>query len=267
MPQMPPSETQYPARDDKGISIRHRLIALILRTMLVTIAGLLSCCIDGHEEYWIEQDGSGRAQIRYTIPSSVARMEGGDEGLRKILGDFLKSNAYFSNSNCEVVTENSTTRVTIRATFESALKLCQITSDPEIHNLPSAVNHLIGTLKSDLHGRTLELTRTASPAKAIPGAFLMPASSFQENHLVYLIHLPFPASESNATLVTDGGRTLRWDIPLADTLNSPVITRFKLKLPVLWKSIFAFGFCVFLVCEFVYSLVKYCRERRKNCNK
>lgn len=241
--------------------------ALILRTMLVAISGLLSCCIDGHEEYWIEQDGSGRAEIRYTIQSSVAQMEGGDEGIRKILGDFLKNNPYITNSRHEVITENSITRVTIRVTFESALKLSQITSGPEIHNLPSSVNHLIGTLKTDLQGRTLELTRTASPAKAIPGAFLMPASSFQENHLVYIIHLPYPASESNATRVTEGGCTLCWDIPLADTLNSPLITRFKVKIPVLWKSICAFGLCVFLVCEFVYSLVKKSRGRRNNCNK
>ena len=60
----------------------------------------------------------------------------------------------------------------------------------------------------------------------------MPASKFQGHRLVYVVHLPTPAVESNATQSTDEGRTLVWDFALADAVKAPVTTHFKAKIPI-----------------------------------
>lgn len=210
---------------------------IISRVLLLAAATLLASCIDGHEEYWIDSHGGGRAEIRYSIPESVARMEGGDAGIREIVRDFLKDTPALTASAYDVVTANKVTTVTLHAKFDSAMKLAEVANGPSSHNLPASANHLLGEITAKNHGRTVELTRRTTPAQAIPGADWMPVTSFEGKTLTYIIHLPNPAEESDATRATDGGHTLIWEIPLAQTVKSPAVIHFKMEVPIPWKII------------------------------
>jgi hypothetical protein len=235
----------------------------MMSVILLMAVILIPSCIDGQEEYWIEKNGSGRAEIRYTLPNSVANMQGGNERLHKIVSDFLKNTPAISQSSCEIITEESTTRVQIHARFDSALKLAEIANGPGIKSLPTAANHLVGEIQAQRHGRTVELTRTAAPAMAIPGVFWMPSSSLDGYKLTYIVHLPARASEANATRVDDGGCTLRWEIPLAQTINAPLVTHFKMDLPIPWTPFFAMGLPMFLLIFLGFSRIKNARKPRK----
>jgi hypothetical protein len=208
---------------------------IISRVLLLAAAALVASCIDGHEEYWIDSHGGGRAEIRYSIPESFARMEGGDAGIRKIVSDFLKETPAITSSEYDVVTANKVTTVTLHAKFDSALKLAEVADGPSSHNLPAAAHHLLGEIKAETKGRTVELTRTTTPAQAIPGSTWMPLTSFEGNSLTYIVHLPNPAVESDATRTADDGRTLIWEIPLEKTLTSPAMIHFKMEIPIPWK--------------------------------
>jgi len=210
---------------------------VINRGLLLAVAVLLASCIDGHEEYWIDSLGRGRAEIRYSIPESVARMQGGDAGIREIIGNFLKKTPAITTSEYDVVTQNKVTTVTLHAKFNSALKLADVANGRSRHNLPAAANHLLGEITAKNHGRTVELTRLTTPAQAIPAADWMPLTSFEGKTLTYIIHLPNAAEESDATRTADGGRTLIWEIPLAQTLKSPAVIHFKMKIPIPWTII------------------------------
>ncbi len=219
--------------------VMERAGRVISRGFLLAVGVMLASCIDGREEYWLDSHGGGRAEIRYSIPESVARMEGGDAGIREIVSNFLKETPAITQSHFEVVTANKVTTVTLHAQFDSAMKLADVADGPSSHNLPAAAHHLLGEIKTKTNGRTVELTRTTTPAQAIPGSVWMPAASFEEKTLTYIIHLPNPSEESDATRTEDGGRTLIWEIPLADTLKSPAVIHFKMQIPIPWKIILA----------------------------
>ena len=77
----------------------------------------------------------------------------------------------------------------------------------------------------------VDFTRTVSPAKALPVAFI-PSSEFEDRKLTYIVHLPVPVVETNANRVEDGGRTLTWEQPLTAAIRTPIIVHFKAKIPL-----------------------------------
>lgn len=230
------SPTMSGSKHNRG-GMRRKMGGLLLPALLSATAIQLTSCIDSHEEYWLEADGGGRAEVTYTLPAAVARMHGGDSGIREIVTGFLHKTPEITSSGCEVVTRENRTCVTIRAAFDSALDLKDLASGQSIQSLPSAASHLAGQVRAGLSGRTLDFNRTITPSKALPGSAFLPASQFAGHRLVYIMHLPAAATDSNATRVEDSGRTLVWDIPLEQALGSPITTRFKMEIPVPWTLV------------------------------
>ena len=203
-----------------------------LRVMAVIAACLLTSCIDCYEEIWLETDGSGRADISYTLPAAAAKFQGGEDGVRKLIGKFLAETKAIHSSTCEVTTDGDRLKIRVRAKFDSALDLKEISSGGAMEQLPSSATNLAGKVEASVKGRTVDLTRTISPGAALPGSIFMPASNFEGHRLVYIIHLPMAAKESNATRTEDDGRTLVWDFPLEQAIRRPVSTHFKAEIPI-----------------------------------
>jgi hypothetical protein len=203
-----------------------------LRFMALIAASLLASCIDGREELWLEANGSGHAEVSYSLPSSVAKLQGGENGIRELIRDFLAKTPALKSAEYEVKTERDRLNIRVRASFDSAMDLKKISSSGSTDKLPASVSHLLGKVAIETQGQTVNLTRTISPGNALPGSIFMPASKFAGHRLVYIIHLPVTAAESNATRIEDGGRTLVWDFPLAEAIKGPVSTRFKAQIPI-----------------------------------
>ena len=209
----------------------------LVRFALLASACSLSSCIDGREEYWLEADGSGRAEADYQIPEAVASLHGGEDGVRALLQEFLDSTPEIKSSSLQVSTEGSKLRVRAAVSFDSALDLRNVASGSAMHELPDAASHLAGTIQADLHGRSLDFKRTVSAGKAIPGACFLPDSTWQGHSLTYIMHLPAAPTSSNATRTEDSGRTLVWEYPLGQAVLKPVVTRFSMPVPIPWKWI------------------------------
>ncbi len=207
----------------------------IVRVLTVITACVLVSCIEVREEIWLNSNGSGRGDVRYSLPAAAARFQGGEAGVRRLIGGFLKKTPAITTSSYEVVTDQDRLKIHIQATFDSALDLKVISKGSAMEKLPSSATSLAGEMAVDIHGRTVDFTRTIAPGKALPGAIFLPASQFQGRNLTYIIHLPNAASESNATRVENAGRTLVWEYPLAGAIQNPVSLRFKAKIPIpLW---------------------------------
>lgn len=201
---------------------------------------VLVSCIDGREEFWLAGDGSGRAIIRYTLPASLARSCGGEAGLEEILDEFIRQTPTLTNATRRVSREGERTAVEFQASFKSALDLMNSVRGDSVlasGNLKSTVPPLIGHFDFQRSGLAVELTRTVQPAKALPGAFLMPSSQFNGRRLVYILHLPMVAEASSATRTTDGGRTLIWDQTLQEGLKMPLVIHFKGHVPFPWPLV------------------------------
>lgn len=210
-----------------------------IRCLVIAAMGILSSCIDSREEYWLQADGSGRAEMTYHLPAAAAAAHGGESGIREMIDGFLKQTPEITTSSCEVGTHGERLRVTITITFRSALAMRDVMAGDTLKSLPTAAAHLAGEVTADLRGRTLDFNREISPSKALPGAVFMPASRFAGHRLIYIMHLPAAATESNASRVENDGHTLVWDIPLAQALKAPVVTRFKMRIPIPWSLVTA----------------------------
>ena len=207
-------------------------MSIFLRITAVLAACLLVSCIDGHEEIWLSADGSGRAEVSYCLPKAAARFQGGEGGVSKMIGKFLAENPAIRSSSHQVTIEGERLKILVRANFDSALDLKEFATGPGIKTLPPSAAALAGEVKIGVWGRTVDFERRISAGSALPGAGLLPASSFEGRSLRYTIHLPVAAHESNATRIENGGRTLVWDFPLATAIRTPVTTRFVTKMPI-----------------------------------
>lgn len=205
---------------------------IFMRIMLLLVACLLSACIDGHEEIWLEANGSGRAEISYSLPQAAARFQGGEAGVSEMIEKFLADNPAIRSSSHRVRTEGDRLEIFVTATFGSALDLKEFATGPSLEALPSSASALAGEVMIETRGRTVDFARRIAPGSALPGASLLPASNFEGRSLRYTIHLPVAPLESNATRSLNGGRTLVWDFPLADAIRSPITTRFVAKVPI-----------------------------------
>lgn len=215
-----------------------RLTALAALT-LVTL--LLSSCIDGREEVWLNADGSGRAHFTYDIPATAAKFQGGIDGVRELLDSELK---VFPSATHEVTQEGDRLKVDVRLKFTSADEISKIRSSASRGKAPPSFQHLAGIFKVSRNLRTVDFTRTISPGKALPTAFI-PASEFKNRKLTYILHLPVVPTESTADRFENSGLTQIWEQPLTSALRKPMVIHFKAKIPVpQWLIYSAIGLLV-----------------------
>jgi hypothetical protein len=232
--------------------------------LLVALAMLHVSCIDGREEYWLESDGGGRAEITYTLPAAAVRLHGGAAGLRKQITARLRKIPGINSCECSTLEENDQVTITVKTDFESALSFKKLATDNS--GMPSAATHLMGEIRADIHGRTLDFMRTITASKALPAFSFLPAASFEERQLSYILHLPAAALDSNATRSENYGRTLIWEVPLATAIKSPVVTRFSMDIPIPWRLVTAILLPFSLAGGFAFHRFLKSRRARKTGN-
>ncbi len=240
------------------------IIRRFLHLATVCACCLLVSCIDGREEIWLNADGSGKADVTYTLPAVAARIHGGEQGVSRLLEKFLKSTSALTQTAHEVTTEDDRLKIRVRASFDSALDLQKIPSSSSISRMPASASKLAGKVSASIRGLTVDFSRQISPGEALPGSTLMPASQFKGHRLTYIIHLPMKALESNATRIEDDGHTLVWEYPLTQAIRAPFSTRFKAKIPIpTWLPITA-GITILLVALLMAWTVKKILTARKS---
>jgi hypothetical protein len=264
---LPSSFKRYALRIKVKLSRWHHQISMgftrtFTRLVLVITAVMLGSCIDSREEIWINADGSGRVEVSCSLPAAAARLQGGEAGVKKLVSELLQKSPALKSSSCEVSTEADRLKIHVKAAFASALDFKKAADSASFKKLPPAAKKLKGEIKAQLRGLTLDYSRTIKAGEAILGASFIPASQFKNRNLTYIIHLPVAASESNATSVTNGGRTLTWDFPLAQAIQRPVITRFTAKIPIpTWVIIVAAAITSLALVGLFYGIRKL-RQRK-----
>jgi len=210
-----------------------RLLAILGSLMLVS-------CIDGREEYWLNADGSGRADITYSLPEAAAKFHGGATGVEKMIVEFLAEIRAIKTSSLTVTTHDGRLTVHLLATFDSAVEMAETANDGALEKLPPAASGLSGLIDVKIHGRTVAFSRVINAGKSLPGSFFMPNSSFEGRSLAYIVHLPLAATQTNAADVRDNGRTLEWNFPMSQAIRGPVSLRFKAAVPIpvwMWAAV------------------------------
>ncbi len=241
-----------------------RKFAIVLHLLAVLSTLLLVSCIDGSEEYWINTDGSGRAEITYVLPAAAARFQGGAKGVEKLLADFLATTPAITTSSHQVSENDGHLSVHVTATFDSVLELRNVSKGQSIKELPSSASGLTGAIDFELIGRKVHASRVLAVNKALPGASFLPASQFAGHRLSYIVHLPVAATVTNATLLENDRRTLIWDIPLAEAVRAPVTLRFEAPLPIPMRWLVG---TIALLVLLVMAICVFIRHRRRKATR
>ena len=205
---------------------------MFLRTVALAILALVSIsltsCIDGREEIWLNPDGSGRAHFTYDLPATAAKFQGGLAGVRELLDSLLVD---FPSSTHEVTQQDDRLKVDVKLSFANPDEITKIRSAVSKSKTPESIKYLTGIFEVERKLRTVDFTRTVSPGKAFPTAFI-PASEFANRKLTYILHLPVVPTESTADRSENGGLTQIWEQPLASAIRKPVVIHFKANIPV-----------------------------------
>jgi len=229
-----------------------------LSALLAATALLLTSCIDGREELWVNADGSGRAHFRYDIPSTAAKFQGGREGIESMLDSLLER---FPGATREIIVDGDRMRVEVRFAFASVQDIVKVKSSLEGGGgVPSSMRHLAGLFSVKRDGLSVDFTRTVSPGKALPTAFI-PISEFQGRTLSYILHLPVVPDESTADRTENGGLTQIWEKPLTSAIRQPVVIHFKAKIPIPWWVYAGGAVAVLLVVACLVRVIKWLSQR------
>lgn len=235
----------------------------LIRWMVPAVCAVLASCIDGSEEYWLAADGSGRAEIRYEVPASFATSLGGISGVEDLLDRFVRETPTLHHVTRAVTRRHDRLTVELKGDFKSVRDLiAAVSGDSALTPAggSSPLEPLIGDFAIQQAGTRVNFERTVHPGRAIPGSALLPASQFKGRRLVYQLHLPVAARDSNATRTADGGRTLIWERPLDGGMLKPLALRFEADLPLPWHWLAAgVGGTGLLAALAVYAL-----RRRRN---
>ncbi|MBC8126713.1 MAG: hypothetical protein H8M99_06160, partial [Gloeobacteraceae cyanobacterium ES-bin-144] len=126
------------------------------RLILCIIVCTLSSCFDGREEFWINSNSSGRAEITYSIPLAAIRANGGEQATRTMILESLQSIPAISSPTCELISREGRSTLIIKFSFDSALDLKNISSISAVNNLPPVASHLSGEITANIRGRSLD---------------------------------------------------------------------------------------------------------------
>lgn len=200
----------------------------IAASCLASLSLAATSCLDGREEVWINPDGSGRAHLTYDVPATAARLQGGIAGVETLIDSLLED---FPGSSREVTEQGDRLTVDVKLPFSSPNEIKKLGDSVDGASAPKSFEHLAGIFDVKMGFPSVNFTRTISPGKALPSAFI-PASEIQGRKLTYILHLPVVPSESTATRAENGGRTQIWEMPLATAMRKPLVIHFKAGIPI-----------------------------------
>lgn len=239
-----------------------RKLPAIFARLLAGFACLVLCaCFDIREEVWIHRDGSGRAELDYTIPESALLLGGGTAGLENKVRELVATQPKIRLDAVTVTTGGGEARIAVRLSTDSMLSLLELQESEAFQELPDAAGNIAGTVVVKLRGLDIDFTRTVKVREALGLATLaIGADDRAQRSLEYIVHLPKAPKESNATRTENDGKTLVWKATLGEALKRPLVTRFRAALPIPW---YAHAVAALLLAGIVALVLRVVRKRRQ----
>jgi len=227
----------------------------ILHRALTAVAAVLAtACVDVDEEFRLTPTGAGEAAIRVSMPAGVLRLQGGEEGVEKLLDDFLTRRPGIKSMGYQVSVKNGRAHLDARFRFDSADELIDAMSAPADVGLPRVVSGILGSAKLETDWLSVRFSRVIDPGESLAGARLLPGMVLGDHRIRTTLHLPARVESSNATRVENDGRTLVWDVRLADAVERPMHQEFIMPVPVPWLGILASAFPGLLLAGWIWFI-------------
>ena len=226
--------------------------SFVLRLLAVVLALLLNACLSVKEEFWFENDGSGRIEATYEMPALAIASLGGEAKLKSLIDGVLTKESGVALEKFVLEKRGSQAALTIHIHFDSVLQLSKLLDQPSEksnkESLPDPMKKLLGDIKVKRVGMAVDYQRSIDPSQLFAGGLFSPSrEQMKDYQLQYIMHLPTKATQSNAHQILDDGYTLAWRYDLADAIKDPVTTNFTTPIPIPWW--------LWLVLAFVFAIL------------
>ena len=224
---------------------------------------VLSSCIDGDEEIFLNADGSASMKVIYSLPALMLSDADGKE-LRQSIQDGLGNDTRIDLVTNTVERVDGRQVITVEVATENLLELEGLTggeSDPNQHQQqPGKSEELLKALLGEFIvnrdgltasiNRKVDLTPLLEKYLGARGPSILGDSEFR-----YTIHFPNAVDASNAHEVTNNGKTVMWKYKLRECAEKPIELDIVASVPLPWWIYVTVGLVVIAVIWIGWKLI------------
>lgn len=235
---------------------------MLPRILVVTFGALclvLSGCIEGEEEIWLNPDGSGRIEARYKMPSAVAKRIGEPDELVRVLQEAAERDPHVEITSLTHTAEGGGVTLLFSGTFDDLNKLASFPRrqlrDASKPDKRVKAEVLFGEAEMSIsedaiiYDRKVDISWLLQSTPAAKSIARMPALLGKSN-LNFILNLPGAARESNASSQSEEGRRLEWNFLLKEHATEPMSMTAEATLPPsrsLWMVLVLIPVLLFLI--------------------
>ncbi|MDA7866179.1 hypothetical protein N9062_00245 [Akkermansiaceae bacterium] len=216
----------------------HRILAHLLSLPII----ILTSCVEGEEEIWINEDASGHVVSHYEIPSIALRQLGDPEDIIRALELIDKKEDLIEITDLSFEVRSGRAIFHLEADFIDARELLFIAGRnkpifAEVTGVdPDKLDSITGDIDFRFEGVTPAFERVVNPNEIFPSVVSKRPKMLGSAAFKYTIHLPSRVRETNAHSVSDDGKTVSWNFKLQDHFENPMAMSFRAELPIPWWS-------------------------------
>jgi len=248
--------------DRRGIVQSARQMKQAILTFLSFTLLLLSSCIDGDEEIFLNADGSARLKAVYTVPTLIFSDEDAaalTAIIAKEVGEEKKLNLITNKvekvDGRQVITIEVETGDVVD--LEELLDSADSDDGDDESKSEKLLDALVGEFVLKREGLSAGINRKVDLAPLLEkylgksGGAMLGDSEFR-----YTIHFPKAVERSNAHEVLNGGKTLKWKYKLSECKEKPIELDMVAPVPLPWWVYAGVGAVVLLLVFGAWRLIR-----------
>lgn len=204
--------------------------------MLGACSLLLSSCIEGEEEIWVNPDASGRVRLEVTAPTLIFSRFGGVEQVIAEAKEGFSTSDNVTLTTIEAVPDGGRTTLKAALAFRDAREVGDLLKrfrDPAFPDEKSQEELVVGETELDIGIPDLSFTRSIDVRGLLPPEAQNPMTLrlLGDSQINYRMNLPTAVRTHNADQISPDRRSLEWNVPLQRLLAGPVEMEFTAPLP------------------------------------
>lgn len=237
---------------------------------MFTLAG---CKVDGEEDIEIHSSGAVTIRVNYQVPEiGLSRVDGSE------IVEFIQelSNRHESISLNELSCEragNATVRLIVDIHFSDPIKIREMMAEELVIlektgttnlQLLAKIKAIIGEVSLRVDGINIKFNRSIKLHELL--AYEAPNLSpdlLGKYQFRYSLTSPSPATQHNATITSNNGKTLVWVMPLKQHVITPFNMHATLPIPIPWWVWLMAVLVLLLLLWVLWKIFAYVRQRRR----
>lgn len=194
---------------------------------------VLSSCVEGDEEVWINDDASGYIVATYKLPKIALRQIGDPENFIKALTLIDEKEMMIEITQLSFEIKSGRAIFHLEVKFDDARELLSITErnrslfSAETKTDPKYLDSILGDINFRFDGLTPAFDRLVIPNKIFPLMVNKRPKMLGSATFRYCIHMPTKVKDTNAHSISEDGKTVTWIFRLKNHFEDPISMKLR----------------------------------------